>query len=290
MTVTGTGTTAGSGGAIQHASEGVRATDTGPVSLSNMAITNPSDGVVTGNVASLTMSGDTISSATNEGVSVSSEGFVAPSAQNTDQVDITGSTVTGTVYDGIYVQASGKGTMIATVTGNTVGSPSDKVASGSTQGNGIELEATDGGTVTGAVTNNSVTGIEVGSGIVGSADDDGNGTPTLNLTETGNTVDLESGQARNGLWVFSGQTAQADLCLNATGNTSHSAGTPYGTGMYLQQDTASSVFDIAGGPSETTSAYVGDPSVEAYRSARTRCPAPIERRTPCSCQPPGSPA
>ena len=296
FTVTGVGTIAGSGGIIEHATDstalgGEIAVDTtGPVSLSNMTVDNATEnGIGAHDPARLTLIDNqlnvsgTVDKLPGDGISYVIGAIGLSTDASPSQFDIVGNHVTGMAGSDVFVYAGGIGTVTGHITHNIIGTPAGS-SSGSTTGEGIDVFSDgNGGTVTADVSDNTVTGIAKSYGILGAAQDNQGGTtqgPVLNLTLTGNNVDLESTAALDGLNVTSGFASTppappppplpAAVCLNATGNTSVSQGLVNPSdGMSVYQVTDLSVFRIVGGPTEIQPAptppdFAEDTSVETF--------------------------
>jgi hypothetical protein len=304
LTVTGVGATTGSGGTIQHATDAtelggeVTLDTTGPVSLSNMEIDHAAvNGIGAHELSSLTLLGNhlngsgTVNQVPGDGISYVTGTFGASTDRSSGRFDIAGNHVTGMAGSDVFVYSGSSGTVTGHVTGNVIGTAGS--ASGSTAGEGIDVFSdSNGGTVTADVSDNTVTGIATSNGILGAAQDDVGGTtqaPTLNLTMTGNKVDLESAGAADGITVSSGflpnpnavppppppPPLPATVCMNATGNVALSKGlfdpnhpdtTLDADGMSELQDTDVSVFKIVGGPNAPApDSITGDvPAVDSF--------------------------
>ncbi len=285
LTVTGTGTTAGSGGTIQNGtastlsnpgySAQVEAVSTGPISLSNMTVTNDAQGddIGTLDATGLTLTGDTITNAGDQGV-LYQLGTSAHTGTTAGSYSITNSTFTGDASDDIYIFDQSIATTTGTISGNTIGSASDKSAS-ATNGTGILVKnISNGGTLTTSITNNTITGAKQGFGIQADVQDYPTETaaPVMNATVTGNTIDLEATQAQDGMNFGSGDGAKpATLCLDSNANTAFSNGRagslPYdAVAESLYQNGSASTFSIKGGPVESH-AGTEDPLVESYENS-----------------------
>ncbi|MGO9960806.1 MAG: Ig-like domain-containing protein [Solirubrobacteraceae bacterium] len=275
LTVAGTGS-AGSGGTIEHTTDtsdyGGDASfqNSGPVSLSDMTLTGAAEnGVGAHEMPSLTLVDNSITGNHENGIEYNLGGLGGTTDTTSGQFDIVGNSVGTSGDDGIRLYFASGGTATGFVTGNTV--------TGATAGDGIDVFSVGNhGAVTADVANNIVSGITQGFGISGAAQDDEEGAsaPTLNLTLTGNHVDLESNAAQDGMTVSSGEVNVATVCLNATANTSVSKGiatfNPGGydsDGMSVYQGTNSSVFEIVGGPNENAGSGGEDPTVESFLDA-----------------------
>ncbi len=291
LTVTGTGTTAGSGGTIQNGtvststppdySGQVEAVSTGPISLSNMTVNNATQGndIGTFDATGLTLTGDTITNAHDQGV-LYQLGTSPPSSDTTaGAYNITNSTFTGDTNDDIYILDESSGTTTGTISGNTIGSSANKTTS-ATNGTGIlfnlDSNKSTGGTLTTSITNNTITGAKQGFGIQGNVEDVDSETsgPTMNATVTGNTIDLEATQAQDGMNFGSGSAhSAATLCLDSNSNTAYSNGRTSGgapfdaVGESLYQNGTASTYNIKGGPVESTGPGNEDPLVESYENS-----------------------
>jgi hypothetical protein len=144
---------------------------------------------------------------------------IQPQGNNTTTITIDGNNVQNITAAGIAVDNQGPGTVSGTLNANTVGSPTVANSGG---GDGINVGAHGAGTETLAITSNKlyqyddVAGIEyVNSG----------GSPTLNLTITGNTIADPAGNATNGgAWGIYGEgggltTDNGTVCADITGNS-----------------------------------------------------------------------
>ena len=290
LTVTGTGTTAGSGGTIQNGtvssspdySGQVEAVSTGPISLSNMDVNNATQGndIGTFDATGLTLTGDSITNAHDQGV-LYQLGTSPPSFDLTaGAYNITNSTFTGDTSDDIYILDESSGTTTGTISGNTIGNSANKTTS-ATNGTGIlfdlDSNKSSGGTLTTSITNNTITGAKQGFGIQGNVEDvDGETSgPTMNATVTGNTIDLESTQAQDGMNFGSGSAhSAATLCLDSNTNTAFSNGQTSGgapfdaVGESLYQNGTQSTYNIKGLPASVNDgAGNEDPNVETYENA-----------------------
>jgi VCBS repeat-containing protein len=191
--------------------------------------------------------GDTVDDNCGAGIVVSADagGYVAGTFMIQDD------TVTGQQGDGIVANNFGGGTWTGHIHGNTIGN-SPIADSGSIAGSGIAVDGENSGTLTADVSANTISQIENGFGIDASAE---TGAPTLNLTLTGNTIHTDQPDSQDGITVQSG-AASADtsvVCLDATDNTSVSAGTGalYGydsVGMSVGEfdNSPNATFDIQG--------------------------------------------
>jgi len=172
-------------------------------------------------------------SALGQGVTIASGGGGAATTYN-----VSGNTINGAVIQAINVNKGdlSAGTMSGTIDNNTIGTPG-VTGSGSSTGVGIQVILNGAGTHTSAVTNNRIREWENGPGIrVLARDHDANGSGTLNVTVTGNT-------------------------LTNPGS--------FGYSMLLQSGAAS-------GDAHTLCANVGDPSNAALKNAFVDNPAAFD--------------
>src|SRR5262249_46813558 len=117
LTVTGTGTTAGSGGTIQNTVQGALFTSTSGLTLSNMNFTNPNSGNGTVN----NIDNPTFNSAAQAGINMSS----VTTATFTN-LQITGNGGPG----GAQVGINGQNVSDLTISGSTVAGFGDQVSEG----------------------------------------------------------------------------------------------------------------------------------------------------------------
>jgi hypothetical protein len=218
--------------------------------LNGLEVNGAGDGSDTATIG-LTAENNTVENNCGAGIVVSDSdnGTAGGSPAATFTVD--NNTVTGQQGDGIVANNFGGGTWTGHIHSNTVGS-AGTVDSGSLGGSGIAVDDENSGTLTADVSSNTISQIENGFGIDGSAE---TGAPTLNLALTGNTIYTDQPNSQDGITVQSGAAA-ADtsvVCLNATNNTSVSAGTGvlYGydsVGMSVGEfdNSPNATFDIQG--------------------------------------------
>ncbi|HEY2769051.1 MAG TPA: Ig-like domain-containing protein [Solirubrobacteraceae bacterium] len=261
LTVTGTGTTAGSGGTIQKATDttqnathepgDISINNAGPVELDNMTIDSAArNGIAVLDVPKLTLKGDTIDGSGNDGV------FFKTNA-TTGTFNLDSNKVTNSTGSAIYTEFQGGGTWTGHVTNNTVGNSAgaNPSSNGSNGGEGIDVKSTGANSiVTADVSSNNITGVKQSNGILAEALDSACCTnPALNLSLASNTVDLESNAAQDGINVVSGSTSSRSpsVCLNATTNSSVSKGLAADNpnqfdsdGMYVHNEDTSSTFAV----------------------------------------------
>lgn len=128
-------------------------------------------------------------------------------------------TITGHAGNAININLGlpSTGTLQGTIANNVIGT-SGVPNSGATGGNGINVVSNGSGALTTAITSNSIHGIQFGVGINVQARDGNN---TLNATITGNTINLNSPTATNGILVNSGavSTDTVVVCADISGNS-----------------------------------------------------------------------
>jgi VCBS repeat-containing protein len=241
LTLTVTGSTFSTTGTNEHTNAGMQLIENGTVgmtaSVTGSTFTNSHGyqfdfATGSGDTAtnSLTFSNNTLSdNAPNAGGNVE----ISPgtsSQSGTTTLDVKNNTITGAEQGAISLGLNGgSGTLSGTISANTVGSPS-VACSGSYAGNDISASANGSSTVTLAITNNklyqydNVAGIDVV---------DGQGSPTMNMTITGNTIAdpvganttcTGNGGAEGALWglVLNSGTQNGDagtVCAEITGNS-----------------------------------------------------------------------
>ena len=285
LTVTGSGGTPGSGGTIEGATAtGNYAGDvsldaSGPVSLSDMTLEAAAkNGVAAEEIPNLTLIGNSVTGNGADGILYNIGGVGGTTDTTGGEFDIADNTLTNANGSAIHLFLASGGLVTGHVTGNQI--------SGSEGGEGIDVYSDgNGGTVTADVSDNTITGIRQQFGILAAAQDDQSGetiAPTLNLTLTGNDVNLTSDAAQDAINVSSGSRIAATVCLDATSNTAQSDGLAAdsptgvdGAGMTVYQGTNASVFEIVGGPkanggtgAEDTA--VGLPQLGQHPDRRTR--------------------
>jgi YVTN family beta-propeller protein len=274
LVVTGTAGTSGSGGTIEGATDtgnyggDVSLEGSGPVSLSDMVLDGAAkNGVAAQEIPNLTLIDNSVNGNGADGILYNIGGVGGTTDTTGGAFDLADNTLTDTSGSAIHLFFASGGLVTGHVTGNTI--------TGSTGGEGIDIYSDgNGGTVTADVSANTISGIQQQFGILAAAQDGQAGetlAPTLNLTLTGNGVNLTSDAAQDGINVSSGANAAATVCLDATGNTSQSDGlaadSPTGidaAGMSVYQGTDSSVFQIVGGPSANGGTGAEDTAVETY--------------------------
>ncbi len=297
LTVTGTGTTAGSGGTIQNSTSklvngtqtlygNVVARTSGAISLSNMNLLTPADyNVAIGNATGLTLINNTITGAWNGNPAAVTDGggvtyVVGAYASGSTEVttpagfDIANNTFNKTFSSGpIQIVLDTTQLVTGHITGNQLGTTSNKSTSNS---GGIFLE-NDGNQVKADISGNLIYGTEQGNGI-DALTEPGNyglgGGSELDVNVTNNTVDDEYQAAEDAISVAASDgngTSASTVCLNFANNNAKSLGLAADDGLasdasgaYLHNDYNSTVFKIAGGPNENAGANNEDTAVETY--------------------------
>ena len=229
LTVTGVGTTPGSGGTIQDTTGtgvsdgGVSVSGSGALLLSNMNLTdNAGAGVYIATVPLFSVTGSAISGG--------GAGIVASGDAS------------GTTYG--YLDSNKVGTLTA--------------SSGASVGDGIDLTSVAGGTLVAEATGNTVQQIAQGTGIF--AQTLGNGTLSLSLGS--NIVTMGSAGSLNGVTVTSGNGGAGSVCLNPSLNVVSAAGSG-ANGIEVDQLSAGSVFAIqgfGGGNVGAVASFLGSPT------------------------------
>ena len=158
--------------------------------------------------------------------------------------DISENTINGaivnafTIFQGKPV-ASAVSTLTGTIHDNSIGTAGVN-GSGSSQGNGIDVDATGRGTLTVDISDNDIRQWENFAGLLLQAGDDD---PNLNVTVTGNTIlNPNTGfNPINALHANIGKTAAGTVaaCLDITGNNMVGGGSP--TDFRLRQRNSSTV-------------------------------------------------
>ncbi len=152
--------------------------------------------------------------------------LIEPYGKNTTAITIDGNNIQNVTADGIGVDNEGSGTVSGTINANTVGSATVSQSGG---GNSIGISAESTGTETLAVTNNDLYQYDDFAGIYYI---DREGSPTLNLTITGNTLADPGGNATiGGAWGILGEggalsTDAGTVCAAITGNSLTGSGQP----------------------------------------------------------------
>jgi VCBS repeat-containing protein len=213
---------------------------------------------------------------------------------NTTTITIDGNNVQNITDNGIGVDNEGSGTVSGTINGNTVGSPTAANSGGS---NSISATAEGAGTETLAITSNKLYQYDDFAGIYYI---DREGSPTLNLTITGNTLADPAGNAtQGGAWGIYGEAGAATgdagkVCAAITGNSLTGAGqTSLGSAdIELDQNIAGVTYELpgyTGGSTDTNAVQTfvagnnnggGTPSVIATVTGApgfvggSSCPAP----------------
>ncbi|HEY6315412.1 MAG TPA: putative Ig domain-containing protein [Streptosporangiaceae bacterium] len=219
---------------------------------------------------------------------------IAQLGNNTTTVTIDGNNIQNVTANGIGVDNEGSGTVSGTINANTVGSPTVANSGGS---NSISATAEGAGTETLAITSNKLYQYDDFAGIYYI---DREGSPTLNLTITGNTLADPAGNAtQGGAWGIYGEAGAATgdagkVCAAITGNSLTGAGqTSLGSAdIELDQNVAAVTYELpgyTGGATDTTAVQTfvagnnnggGTPSVVATVIGApgfvggSSCPAP----------------
>ena len=220
--------------------------------------------------------------------------LIQPQGNNTTTITMDGNNVQNITANGIGVNNEGSGTVSGTINANTVGSPMVANSGGS---NSISAEAQGAGTETLAITGNKLYQYDDFAGIYYI---DHEGSPTLNLTITGNTLADPAGNAtQGGAWGIYGEAGAATgdagkVCAAITGNSLTGAGqTTLGSSdIELDQNIAGVTYELpgyTGGSTDTNAVQTfvagnnnsgGTPSVIATVTGApgfvggSSCPAP----------------
>jgi hypothetical protein len=243
------------GTTVQNAGNaGVQLTNTGDLTLDAETDTfknNFSDGLwalgTSGGTFALTVKNNTFTGNTGTGVNLSAQSGATTGAPN---FDVESNNLQGQQGNAINVVNSGTGVWSGHVLNNTVGTKGTP-DSGSKAGSGINVEKEFGGKMWATISGNSVFDVRSLWGINGSI---GNGTGTLNLTITSNTVDMQQNTSQDAININSGTVLSdtSTICLTATGNKSTGAGTIAGNGVFdasgfaVIQNTPSAHFNLPG--------------------------------------------
>ncbi|HWG24162.1 beta strand repeat-containing protein, partial [Actinospica sp.] len=183
--------------------------------------------------------------------------LIEPHGNNTTTITIDANNVQNITANGIGVDNEGSGTLSGTINGNTVGSPTVANSGG---GNSIGAYAEGAGTETLAITGNKLYQYDDFAGIYYI---DREGSPTLNLTITSNTLADPAGNATNGgAWGIYGEAGAATgdagkVCAAITGNSLTGSGqTSLGSfDIELDQNIAGVTYELpgyTGGSTDTT--------------------------------------
>jgi Putative Ig domain/Cadherin-like domain len=167
---------------------------------------------------------------------------------NTTTITIDGNNVQNITDNGIGVDNEGSGTVSGTINGNTVGSPTAANSGGS---NSISATAEGAGTETLAITSNKLYQYDDFAGIYYI---DREGSPTLNLTITSNTLaDPAGNNTIGGAWGIYGEAGArtgdaGKVCAAITGNSLTGAGqTNLGSAdIELDQNIAGVTYELPG--------------------------------------------
>ncbi len=150
LTVTGTGTTAGSGGTIQNGSTGISLTNTRNVSLSNMQLNGFSDYAIRGSgVVGFSLTRTTVSGINGDDAGAD-EGSIR-FTELTGAASITGCNISGAVEHNMQV-VNTSGALGLTVTGTTFGS-----MNATTGSDGLMIETQGTAVINATVSNNTFT-------------------------------------------------------------------------------------------------------------------------------------
>ncbi|MBS0590492.1 MAG: IPT/TIG domain-containing protein, partial [Proteobacteria bacterium] len=267
FTITGDGSTAGSGGTISGACSGnptgcgaVTPNNAGTVSLNFMSLSGPTGSGVYATNTALTVANSSLSNFAVVGV------FMQTSGATVGSFNIHDNTLNGTNGDAIQLQHNSSGTWTGHIKTNAIGTLAN-AKSGSTGGDGIGIDVFGTGKGIVDVSSNTVVQIGVGKGISATASSAG---ATLQVSLLNNKVNMQQISSQDGMTVGSAGT----VCLNATGNTSAAAGTAAGTSLYdmtglsVLQNTTSSVFQIQGYGGSATN----DTAVQTYLATNPGAP------------------
>ena len=152
--------------------------------------------------------------------------------------DIESSDLAGLAGAGIAVSTSGSGGAQGYLIGNAIGT-SGVAGSGSTAGDGINLQSQNGGSLAVEADLNHVYGVSSGSGI----DALDSGGSTLQFTFKQNVVTMPSSGAANAVTVTESGASAGDVCVNPLQNSLSAGGAP-SDDLALAQQTATGVFAI----------------------------------------------
>jgi hypothetical protein len=198
----------------------------------------------------------------------------------------------GTAVSVFLGGASTAGTLlVGTVSGNAIGNAAI-AASGSAQGNGIDLFASGAGTLTAAVTGNTVRQVRESAVRAISSAHRG----ALNLTLTGNdlAVDPAAGLALYGIDVTAGAlpSDSGKICFHITGNQS-ARGERSLAGISLQTAAGKPAIEIEGyggapGDSEALARFLNGGAAVVSPSARVAISAGTVRRAAGPCPVPAA--
>jgi Bacterial Ig domain len=238
LMVLGNGTTAGSGGLIEHTSgvAGVSLTNTGVVDLNEIDLTaNAGAGVDAFDVSPLTLSELQVTGSGTQGILV--DGGPASSIQQL--FDIHDNTLTGQGASAISLTYAGDAS--GHINNNSIGT-SGQAGSGSQTGDGITVVANAGtDKVLLEVAGNTVNEVAAGDGISVRAP----GAGAVDLTLTDNTVSMDVSSSHNAVQVSSGVGGgSGSVCVNPNGNVLTALGS--GSGLWLEQLAVASTFAIEG--------------------------------------------
>jgi hypothetical protein len=151
LTVTGTGTTAGSGGTIQNGSTGISLTNTRNVSLSNMQLNGFSDYAIRGSgVVGFSLTRTTVSGINGDDAGAD-EGSIR-FTELTGAASITGCNISGAVEHNMQVVNTSGALDRLTVTGTTFGS-----MNATTGSDGLMIETQGTAVINATVSNNTFT-------------------------------------------------------------------------------------------------------------------------------------
>ncbi|MBS0582315.1 MAG: IPT/TIG domain-containing protein, partial [Proteobacteria bacterium] len=267
FTITGDGSTAGSGGAISGACSGsptgcaaITPTNAGTVSLNFMTLSGPTGSGVYATNTSLTVANSTLSNFAVIGV------FVQTSGTTVGTFNVHDNTINGASGDAVQLQHNSSGTWTGHIKTNAIGTLAT-AKSGSTTGDGIGIDVFGTGKGVVDVSSNTILNIGAGKGISATAS---SASATLHVSLLSNTVKMVQISSQDGMTVGSAGT----VCLNATGNTSVAAGTAIGTSLYdmtglsVLQNTTNSVFQIQGYGGSATN----DAAVQTYLATNPGAP------------------
>jgi hypothetical protein len=240
LNVSGTQNIAGSGGTIQGTSVAAMSFfNTGPVTLNGVLIEPAGgDGVLASVVPALEIFFSTFTGA-NTAIAASGD---ASTQAHPQTFDIEQDHLSGQHDAAIALTYAGATT--GYLLQNHIGSEIPMLA-GSTNGDGIDITPSLGGSITGQIAGNEIDQIDQGNGIDAQAP----AGAVLDLTVANNTVEMDGSSSHDGIVV--GPGSAGTVCLNPTGNIVSAAGSSAGAnGFEVDQLTLDSVFQIQG--------YAGD--------------------------------
>lgn len=277
--------------------------NTGPVVLEDMTFTNDAGGGVWSNdTSSLTVSGGSFTDNGLEGVHVGGSGTFSGTFDVLGNTFSENSTAAGSDIAVLLLGTAatpGSGTVSGHIKNNTIGSAGTAKSGAFGGGEAIDVDNEGDWTLEADVSDNTISQVAQSYGIDAEA---AAGTlafsPILDLTLNANAINMDSTDSLDAITVASG-TNNSKVCLNATANSSHAAGTAAvngqfdADGMSVIQNEPSSTFQIQGytGPSSDSGGQVeslldtspqslsgpGGPSIAVIQNGNTTgfTPAPM---------------